>query len=87
MVDWGDPEAFWLNVTNAVLGLVTIIAFALVVSSVGAELLQRWRRKVRDAAGEIHLFEAPLLGPTMADGGRKLKDREAERDEGGPTAG
>ena len=81
MVDWTDPETFWLNVTNALLGLVTIAALALFI---GALFIDVWE-KVRQRAlawfgGEPHAMVVPGLGATMADGGeRKDEARKKQR--------
>ncbi len=87
MIDWADHEAFWLNVTNAVLGLVTLIAFAAVFGGIAIEVGERaWKRIVAFARGNPHALRVPDLGPTMADGGDRTKDRDGTKhDEGNPA--
>lgn len=76
MTDWGDPHTLWVNLTNAGLGLVTLICLGVVAASVVRELLERARVKARRTALlDDHAFDVPGLGWTMADGGeRKKKD-------------
>jgi hypothetical protein len=73
MVNWGDPETFWLNVTNAVLGIVTVVAFLMVAGAVLNEVLLRVRKRIASTLEDAHTYRAPLLGPTMADGGEKVR--------------
>ena len=75
MVDWGDPGTFWLNVTNAALGVFTVAAFAIVAGGVIVELVDRLRGRVASLAGDAHTLHVPALGATMADGGERI-DRE-----------
>ena len=86
MINWADREAFWLNVTNAVLGLVTLIAFAAVFGGIAIEVGERaWKRVLAFVRDDPHALRVPDLGPTMADGGDRTKDRDdEERDEGQP---
>jgi hypothetical protein len=74
VVDWSDPETFWLNVTNAALGLVTFIALLVVGGAVVTELLHRMRARLSATETEPHRMMVPELGATMADGGEKVKD-------------
>jgi len=68
MLDVTDPETFWLNFTNIGLGLVTLGCVLVVAFGVMRELLAP---RARTAAHDDvhHVFTAPELGPTMADGG------------------
>jgi hypothetical protein len=72
MANWGDPETFWLNVTNAFLGIVTAAAFLVVAGAVLNEVLVRVRKRIASAVGDLHTLHVPALGPTMADGGEKI---------------
>jgi hypothetical protein len=83
MTDWGDPQTLWVNLTNAGLGLVTLICIVVVGTSVVRELLERQRAKARlHAFEDDHAFEMPGLGWTMADGG----ERKSEDPAAGKTA-
>lgn len=79
-----DNWVFWLNVTNIALGVVVLLAAALVAYGVVWELAIR-RKKVRrlahvDAEMQAmlqnefpHHLAVPELGLTMADGGEQVK--------------
>ena len=75
-----DPSAYWLNVMNAVLGLVVLICCAAVGVGIFQELAARRRKRASLAAMDRevsdlvagfdgHAFQVPALGMTMADGG------------------
>jgi hypothetical protein len=85
-INWSDPQTYWLNLTNAALGLVVVICIAAVAIGVVQELYARRKkagaldREVRElVAGyqDGHAFDLPGLGLTMADGGEPIdpKDR------------
>jgi len=77
VVDWSDPETFWLNVMNAALGLVTLVALALVVGSVVVEVLEKVRHRIASAVkADVHALLVPGLGATMADGGEKTGEEK-----------
>jgi hypothetical protein len=91
----GENWAMWLNITNLVLGIVTLAALLIVFFAVGwdvlAEKLGRAQAKseMRNIDGELrallhggtHSLTVPELGLTMADGGEKieLSDGESEK--------
>ena len=81
MVNWSDPQTFWLNVMNAALGAVCLVCVALFLVSVAQEI-GAWlrQRSVRLAQLRDHAFSVPGLGLTMADGGEPLDqdDRKAK---------
>jgi len=80
MTDWTDPQTFWLNVTNALLGLVTLAAFVTVVGVAAYDLLMRWLKQEEDeSAAEPHALHVPALGLTMADGGEKKRENGEDR--------
>jgi hypothetical protein len=76
VVDWSDPQTFWLNVTNAVLGLVTLIALVAVAGAVVVDIVHRLRERVAAADIDPHAYLVPGLGATMADGGETVKDEK-----------
>lgn len=88
MINWADKETFWLNITNAFLGLVTIIAFAAVFGGAVVELFERaWKRvKVSVSGTDPHTLHVPELGHTMADGGEK-RTEEHKAEEKPPRLG
>jgi len=68
----GDPQALWLNVTNAALGLVTLVCFGVLAYAVVREVAERVR--ARALAGDAHAHRVPELGLVMADGGDPERD-------------
>ena len=93
--DW----TFWLMMTNYALALITALALALVIVSVGWELLIRKRRQVPDLKDlnwngvaaewqamlreDPHSLAIPGLGFTMADGGEKRDPSKSSSEESG----
>jgi hypothetical protein len=43
MAHWPEPGVFWLNLTNAVLGLVVVVAAVALGIAAGGDILARWR--------------------------------------------
>ena len=77
MLNFNDPETFWLNVTNIALGVVTVVCFAAVAGVVFREIVARLRaRAVVMVEKDDHAFVMPELGLTMADGGERLDSAE-----------
>ena len=79
-INWSDPETLWLNLTNAGLGLVTLICLGYFFYGVALEIRARRRtatepdmdRKMAEMLKGIdptHAFYHGELGVTMADGG------------------
>jgi hypothetical protein len=67
------PDTFWLDFVNIGLGLVTLLCVLLVGFGVVREL--RHRLALRRTFVDDHAFEAPELGMTMADGGKRIDRR------------
>ena len=66
-------EVFWLNVTNLILGLVTLSCLLVIGYAVIRELREHARATARAAERvDDHAFVVTGLGVTMADGGEKL---------------
>ena len=75
MTEFMEPETLWLNLTNAALGLVTLICLSVVVYVATKEVLARAARKARiPVAEDTHVFRLEDLGVTMADGGEKIDE-------------
>ncbi len=74
-MDFSDPNTLWLNVTNIVLGLVTIIALVFLAATVLRELAHRFATRTVSVTDTHQLF-VPELGLTMADGGEVLNEDE-----------
>lgn len=86
----GENWTMWLNITNAALGLVTLIALLVVFLSVGWDLLAHKvkspsRVDLRNIDADLkallhgsHSFTVPEFGLTMADGGEKIEPSKSE---------
>ena len=66
-------QVFWLNVTNFVLGLVTL-ACVLVIGYVAIKDVRHRARAAKQVEIDDHSFVVTGLGITMADGGKKTDD-------------
>ena len=84
-MNWSDPQTLWLNLTNAALGVATLLALGVLAMGIGQELLAR-RRRAREINGldsELHhMLHVPELGLTMADGGEPLPPHSASSENG-----
>ncbi|MGA9405633.1 MAG: hypothetical protein WBW71_00745 [Bacteroidota bacterium] len=78
MFDFNDPNTIWLNVTNIVLGLVTLICCVAVGRGVFQDVRARIRKRVPVKVDD-HVFVIPELGITMADGGERLDKNVGKR--------
>jgi hypothetical protein len=86
----GENWAMWLNVTNLILGAVTLAALVIVFFAIGWDLLAeklgraQANSEMRNIDGELrallhtgtHSLTVPELGLTMADGGEKIEPSE-----------
>ncbi|MGO9480233.1 MAG: hypothetical protein ACLP05_00435 [Candidatus Kryptoniota bacterium] len=68
-------QVFWLNVTNIVLGLVTL-ACLLVIGYVAIKEIRQRAKAKEQIETDDHAFVITGLGITMADGGKKENDDE-----------
>ncbi len=73
MLELSDPKAYWLNMTNIGLGLVTLICLIALTRGV---LLDVWER-MRSRTADDHAFFEPELGVTMADGGERAEHKQS----------
>ncbi len=83
-----DSSTLWLTITNAALGVATLICIGAVAVGVIQELAARRKKKIemskidREVADLVasfqdgHSFDLPGLGVTMADGGEELRKKE-----------
>lgn len=87
-----ETETMWLNITNVLLGLVTVVCIAAVIRVA----LQEWwsraaARQTVPLHEDSHAFDIAGLGITMADGGERLDETMRkippswERDEDPPN--
>ena len=76
MLNWADPQTFWLNVTNAALGLVCLTSLVLILGAVVKEVWARAKKHNMAIANlDPHILSVPELGTTMADGGQPLSEK------------
>lgn len=93
MFDFLDSETMWLNLTNATLGLVTLICLVAVGQVILPELLARFaaKRATVPVQEDSHAFDLSGLGITMADGGERIDEsvhavrRDAGQDDDPPN--
>ena len=81
-MNWGDPGTFWLNVTNAALGVFAVVAFAMVAGAVMVELAERLKKRLAATVGDAYTLHVPALGATMADGGEKIQGAKEKNGSG-----
>ncbi|MBW7888182.1 MAG: hypothetical protein H3C35_07465 [Bacteroidetes bacterium] len=80
MFDFFDSETVWLNVTNFILGLVTVICFFAVGKIFFKEVYVHFRERVKvPALQDDHSFIFSDLGITMADGGKPFNENELKK--------
>ena len=80
MLESIDNETMWLTLTNIGLGVVTLICLAAVGFVIVKEVLEGVRSKVRiPHLQDDHSFALGDLGITMADGGRRVDEKELVR--------
>jgi hypothetical protein len=78
-IEFFDPQTVWVNVTNFILGVVTLACIAAVAWGVLVEVAARVRAHARVVVPDSHSYEVPGLGLTMADGGEKLDEEEEKK--------
>jgi len=76
MFDWTDPNTFWLNMTDIVLGVVCLACVAFVGQAIFRELYARVAARVPQ---DSHSLALPELGLTMADGGEPIDPKRQQR--------
>jgi hypothetical protein len=75
-----DSETIWLTITNAGLGIVTLICLIAVGIVVTKEIFADVRSKVRiPQLQDDHSFMLRDLGITMADGGKRIDEKETAK--------
>lgn len=93
MFDFLNSETMWLNLTNATLGLVTLVCLVAVARIFIPELLAKLAAKRARVAVEndSHAFDLSGLGITMADGGERIDEsthaarRSSDQDDDPPN--
>jgi uncharacterized membrane protein YhiD involved in acid resistance len=75
-----DSETLWLTLTNIGLGLVTLACIAAVGVVIVKEVLADVRSKVQvPQLQDDHSFMLSDLGITMADGGKRIDEKEVAK--------
>ncbi len=75
MFNFTDPETLWLNVANALLGLVTLFCFSALAWVTVKEVVARAAGHARiPVEHDTHAFNIADLGITMADGGERIDE-------------
>jgi len=75
MIGTVDPGTFWLNLTNAGLGIVTLVCCVVVGRALFQDIATRMRERSAARAGtKPELFSHPQVGLTLADGGEPIED-------------
>ena len=69
----GSDES-WLNMTNAILGGITVVCLLVVIIGVFRTLLEKIRARRLFLYGD-HVLRDPELGLTMADGGEAVDQK------------
>lgn len=64
----------WLNATNALLGIVTVIAVVAIGGAIFHDVMSKVRSRRRHFVFDSHSMHAAELGMTMADGGEPIDD-------------
>jgi hypothetical protein len=73
MFDPSTPDAFWLDITNAALGVFCALCLVAIAWAVVRDLLDKQAERSRERADSpSHILQSPELGLTMADGGRPI---------------
>jgi hypothetical protein len=75
--DFLNSETGWLNLTNAVLGIVVLVCLIVVGRAVIKEIYVRAAKRVRvPLEQDKHAFNLQSLGITMADGGEAINENK-----------
>jgi hypothetical protein len=70
-IDWNNSQTLWLNLTNAALGIVTIICAGVIAKGILVQF-GFFAARVKE---DYHVLNVPGLGITMADGGDPVDEK------------
>lgn len=77
MFDSMDSETLWLTITNIGLGVVTLVCIVAVGVVITKEIFADVRANVKvPELQDDHSFMLADLGITMADGGKRIDEKE-----------
>ena len=74
-INWSDPETFWLNMTNAGLGLIVFACVLLIAYNAVRDIRAKRARRGIPVLDEHGAWIADL-GWTAADGGEKVEQKQ-----------
>jgi len=75
-----DSETLWLTITNIGLGIVTLVCVIAVGIVITKEVFADARKKVKvPELQDDHSFMLADLGITMADGGKRIDEKEVAK--------
>lgn len=75
-----DSETLWLTITNIGLGVVTLVCLIAVGVVITKEVFADVREKAKvPQLQDDHSFMLAELGITMADGGRRIDEKEVAK--------
>jgi hypothetical protein len=80
MFNWNDPDTFWLNITDIVLGIVTLACLAFVGQAIFREVYARLAKRLPAATTETP--SRPDLAGTRPDDGRWRRTRRSRPQDG-----
>lgn len=81
LFDPSTPDAFWLDVTNAALGVFCLVCLLAIAWGVWHDVALKMRqRRIQILPFDPHAHFDAGLGPSMADGGEPV-DRHEPTDE------
>lgn len=76
-----NSDEAWLNMTNGILGLITLACVLVLLFGVFQTVMDRFRSRARSRGVFVyddHAMTGPELGLTMADGGERI-DKESAK--------
>jgi len=79
-----NSDEAWLNMTNAILGIITLVCVLVVVFGVFQTVMDKVRSRVRSRGVFVyddHAMAVPELGLTMADGGERIVKQNDKQNE------
>lgn len=80
-----SSDESWLNATNAILGLVTLVCVLVVAFGVFQTVMDKIRSRASHRSVFVyddHAITVPELGLTMADGGERIDNPKPDPKDG-----
>jgi hypothetical protein len=82
LFDPSNPDAFWLDVTNAALGVFCLICLLAIAWGIARDVQLRLRqRSIHLLRSDPHAHFDPALGASMADGGEPVDQAKPSEDD------